>query len=138
MKIHRTRKPLLCAIALATLSLVALPSSADNGAYGYSREQDYPDRFEGQRRYEHRHQQFRPIHILEARYGLRGASCDARDSLQEAVGRHRYVSVAINNNLCGDPLPGVPKRIRITYRCDTGEIFEVRAPERGVATLDCK
>jgi hypothetical protein len=35
-------------------------------------------------------------------------------------------------------MPGVQKRIRITYSCDNGEVFEVRAHERGYATLNCR
>lgn len=138
MKVQCMVKCLLSAVAFATLGIVSLPSVADSGEYVRSYEQGHPDEYE--RQYHHRHHNGRRPHIYieEARYGLRGASCDARRSLQAAVGTHRHVSVAINNNLCGDPVPGVQKRIRITYSCDNGEVFELRVPERDIATLYCR
>jgi hypothetical protein len=138
MEFQCARKQFIRAAALAALGLVPVCASADNGEYRRPYEQGYQDGIEAQRHREHHHGWRQHIRIEEARYGLRGASCDARGALQQAVGQHRHVSVAINNNLCGDPVPGVQKRIRITYSCDNGEVFEVRAPERGVATLYCR
>jgi len=100
-------------------------------------DQGYQDGIEAQSRQEQQRGRGR-IYIEEARYGVRGASCDARDQVQQAVGWRRHVSIAVNNNLCGDPAPGVPKRLRVTYHCGNGEVFEVRGPERGVATLYCR
>lgn len=138
MKHQGIQQRFLCAVAFATLGIVSLPSSAHSGEYARSYEQGYPDEYERQNHHKDYSRRTPYIRIEEARYGLRGASCDARRSLQAAVGSHRHVSVAINNNLCGDPVPGVQKRIRITYSCDNGEVFELRVPERDVATLYCR
>jgi hypothetical protein len=113
-------------------------ANAQSAEFRRGYDQGYRDGLEAQSRQQYHSRVQLPIEIQEARYGVRGASCDVRDQVQHAVGWRRHVSIAVDNNLCGDPAPGVQKRLRITYRCDNGEVFEVRGPERGVATLYCR
>ena len=137
MKIQRTRKCISCAVGFMTLSVVAISASAQSMEYRRGYDQGYRDAIEAQSHQEQQSGRGR-IYIEDVRYGVRGASCDAREQVQHAIGWRRHVSIAVNNNLCGDPAPGVPKRLRVTYRCSNGEVFEVRGPERGVATLYCR
>jgi hypothetical protein len=137
MKIQRARECISCALGFMVLSVVTVSASAQSMEYRRGYDQGYRDGIEAQSRQEQPGGRGR-ISIEEARYGVRGASCDAREQVQQAVGWRRHVSIAVNNNLCGDPAPGVPKRLRVTYRCSNGEVFEVRGPERGVATLYCR
>lgn len=134
----RTRQHTLCVIGFMTLSMVSTFANAQSAEYRRGYDQGYRDGLEAQGRQQHHGGSRLPIEVEDAQYGVRGASCDARAQLQQAVGWRRHVSVAVNNNLCGDPVPGVQKRLRITYRCDNGEVFEVRGAEGSVVTLYCR
>lgn len=138
MAMTRTRQHLLCTVGFTTLCMVSSIVSAQSAEYRRGYDQGYRDAIEAQRRQQHHSESRLPIEIEDAQYGMRGASCDARAQLQQAVGWRRHVSIAVNNNLCGDPVPGVQKRLRITYRCDNGEVFEVRGAEGNVVTLYCR
>ncbi|WP_151633283.1 hypothetical protein [Noviherbaspirillum aerium] len=138
MMVKRTKQQLLCAAGLVTLSMVSAIAHAQSAEYRRGYDQGYRDGLEAQRRQQHHSQSRLPIEIEDAQYGVRGASCDARTQIQQAVGWRQHVSIAVNNNLCGDPVPGVQKRLRLTYRCNNGEVFEVRGPEGGAITLDCR
>jgi len=78
------------------------------------------------------------IAILEARYGVRDAMCDARESIQQMAFRRRHVDVRVGNELCGDPAPGRPKRLFVTYRCGDAPEQRVMAPESSVLALSCR
>lgn len=64
------------------------------------------------------------LHIEEAEYGVRGATCNARRAVRDQLERNRG-SVTANNELCGDPAPGEQKRLRLVYRC--GDSASARA-----------
>ena len=78
------------------------------------------------------------IEILEARYGLRGASCDPSESLRQIAARRRHVDVKVDNALCGDPAPRQTKRLSVTYRCGDGPEQRVAGPEGSVVALSCR
>jgi hypothetical protein len=64
------------------------------------------------------------LHIEEAEYGARGATCNARRAVRDQLERNRG-SVVADNELCGDPAPGEQKRLRLVYRC--GDSASARA-----------
>lgn len=72
------------------------------------------------------------LHIDEAEYGARGASCNARRGVRDQLERNRG-SIVVGNQLCGDPAPGEEKRLRLVYRC--GDSAEARAFAREGETL---
>jgi hypothetical protein len=75
------------------------------------------------------------LHIEDAEYGLRGASCDARWGVRREI-RNTGVVVA-HNDLCGDPARGVQKRLRIIYRCGDSEPMRAFAREGETLRLRC-
>jgi hypothetical protein len=77
------------------------------------------------------------IHIDEAEYGRRGAMCDARRAVRDSVERNNGV-VLVNNRLCGDPIHGTEKRLRVTYRCGDSEPVRVVAQEDERLRLSCR
>jgi hypothetical protein len=77
------------------------------------------------------------VHIEEAFYGAHGAVCDARRSVRESVARNRGM-VEAGNQLCGDPAPGQPKRLRIVYSCDGTAPARVVANEHESLRLSCR
>lgn len=141
MNIKFASKGILCTLGFITLGAMSVSAFAQSADYRRGYDQGYRDGIEAQSRQNQQGQQDGPrgrIHIEEALYGVRDASCDARDSVQRAVGGRRNASVTANNELCGDPLPGRAKRLRITYRCGNGEELSVRAPEGAAVTLNCR
>ena len=79
------------------------------------------------------------ITISSALYGVRGARCDARDSLQAlAAGRSR-VDVKVDNALCGDPAPNQPnKQMTVSYSCGNGGERRVGGPEGTILAIICR
>lgn len=77
------------------------------------------------------------IHIEEAMYGARGAECDARRAVHDAVERNNG-SVTASNQLCGDPARGAPKHLRIVYRCGDSRPASVTARENERLQLSCR
>ena len=72
------------------------------------------------------------IHLLSAVYGRQGCTlrCDywtpeecnttcAQDSLIEALAycKEQYCEIWASNHIFGDPCPGAPKYLEITYQC---------------------
>ena len=74
-----------------------------------------------------------PIAIISATYGPEGARerCDATHYVRKEAGGRRSASVAVTNNMCGDPAPGKRKQVEITYQCGaiakTASAFEHRS-----------
>ena len=60
-----------------------------------------------------------PIATLAATYGPEGARdrCDATHYVRKEANGRRSASVAVTNNMCGDPAPGKRKSLEITYQC---------------------
>jgi hypothetical protein len=77
------------------------------------------------------------IQIDEAEYGRRGAMCDARRAVIDSVERNNGV-VVVNNRLCGDPIHGTEKRLRVVYRCGDSEPVRVVGQEDERIRLSCR
>ncbi len=77
------------------------------------------------------------IRIEEANYGTRGAMCDARRSVRQAVERSGD-AVPVGNHLCGDPAVGAQKRLDVVYRCGNGEPIRASAREGETMRLACR
>lgn len=78
------------------------------------------------------------IEIEQADYGIRGAFCDARPAVRQAVGRGSNFSVTAGNQLCGDPAPRSRKRLTVTYRCGDSGPMRAQADEGDALTLNCQ
>lgn len=78
------------------------------------------------------------IEIEQAEYGVRGAACDARAAVRQAVGRGSNFSITASNNLCGDPAPRARKRLTVTYHCGNSGILRAQADEGDALTLSCQ
>jgi hypothetical protein len=76
------------------------------------------------------------VRVEEAEYGARGAMCDARQAVRNAVERNG--AVVVGNQLCGDPAYGVEKRLRIVFRCGDGEPERVIGREKETLRLSCR
>lgn len=57
------------------------------------------------------------ILILQAVYGSDSRSCDATAAVFRSCNGKAECSVAASNSLCGDPAPGVVKKLRVSFRC---------------------
>ncbi|WP_323140318.1 hypothetical protein [Massilia phyllosphaerae] len=77
------------------------------------------------------------VRILEAEYGARGRMCDARRAVQRDVVRNRG-AIQVDNGLCGDPAGGIPKRLRVVYRCHDTAPGRVVAREGETLRLTCR
>ena len=77
------------------------------------------------------------LRIVEADYGVRGATCDARRSVRETIEGNRGVVVA-TDKLCGNPAPGKVKRLRVVYRCGDNEPLRIVTPQYETLRLSCR
>ena len=77
------------------------------------------------------------VFVEDAEYGTHYASCDARRAVRYQVERNRG-TVRADNQLCGDPAHGEPKRLRIVYRCGDSEAVRVVARENETVRLSCR
>ena len=77
------------------------------------------------------------VFVEDAEYGTHFTSCDARHAVRYQVERNRG-SVRADNQLCGDPARGEPKRLRIVYRCGDSEAVRVVARENETVRLSCR
>jgi len=77
------------------------------------------------------------VYIEDAEYGTHYSSCDARRAVRYQMERNRGV-VRADNQLCGDPAYGEPKRLRIVYRCGDSEAARVVARENESVRLSCR
>jgi len=77
------------------------------------------------------------IRIEEADYGTRGAMCDARRAVRQAVERSGD-AVPVGNHLCGDPAVGAIKRLNVVYRCGNGEPVRASAREGETLRMACR
>ena len=116
--------------------LAALSDSAISQSMEYRRgyDQGYRDGAAAQSNEGQRGQ----IVIDDARYGSRGNSCDARDTLQRAAGWRRHLVIRVNNDLCGDPAPDRPKRLEVRYRCGDGPGQRTEAREGSDLAISCR
>lgn len=64
-------------------------------------------------------------------------ACDATSKVKEICKDQETCTVSADNNLCGDPKFGTPKKLIVEYSCGkTGK--SVRADEGTDATLSCE
>jgi hypothetical protein len=77
------------------------------------------------------------VFVEDAEYGTHFASCDARRAVRYQV-EHNRGTVRADNQLCGDPARGEPKRLRIVYRCGDSEAVRVVARENETVRLSCR
>lgn len=77
------------------------------------------------------------LHIEEAEYGVRDASCNARRSVRDQVERNRGF-VTANDQLCGDPAPNQQKRLRVVYRCGDSAPARAYARQGERLRLSCR
>ena len=137
MDMKFTVKRVLCAVGFITLSAMSVSAFAQSREYQRGYDQGYRDGSEAQSSQDQQGGPRGRIVIERANYGTREASCDARDTLQNAIGRRRDVSIAANNDLCGDPAPNRLKQLDVEYRCGDGPAVRARTREGGSITLNC-
>jgi hypothetical protein len=77
------------------------------------------------------------LHIEQAEYGARSATCDARREVREQAMRNR-ANIEVNHQLCGDPAPGEQKRLRLVYRCGDSASARAIAREGERLRLNCR
>jgi hypothetical protein len=125
-------------VRVAAVLALAATSACTYAQDGYRRA--YDDAYGDSARYDDRGDRdgrygWGRLHIEDAEYGLRGASCDARWGVRREI-RSTGVVVA-HNDLCGDPARGVQKRLRIIYRCGDSEPMRAFAREGETLRLRC-
>lgn len=131
-------KGVLCALGFITLGAMSVSAFAQSTEYRRGYDQGYRDGIEAQSRQGQQGGSVGRIIIEEASYGTRDASCDIRDTVQQAVGWRRNISIAANNQLCGDPAPNRLKRLNVRYRCGDGPVLRAQTREGGTVTLNCR
>ena len=79
------------------------------------------------------------ITISSALYGVRGARCDARESVQALTEGRRRIEVKVDNGLCGDPAPNQSgKQMTVSYSCGDGSERRVSGPEGSMLAISCR
>lgn len=131
MKINN--KPVMRIAAILALVAASTSAFAQNGDY----RRGYDDGYAPERYASYEDRGYRPrIHVEDAAYGVRGATCDARRAVwQEA---NRSGAIRVGNQLCGDPARGEQKRLRVVYRCGDSEPFRAIARENETLRLSCR
>jgi hypothetical protein len=143
MNLSTTTRHLLRLSIAAALTVTSLSATAQSQEYRRGYDQGYRDgQAAGQGGvrggYQDRNDGRFRIEIDQAEYGVRGAFCDARPAVRQAVGRGSNFSVTASNNLCGDPAPSARKRLTVTYRCGNGGVLRAQADEGDALTLGCQ
>ncbi|MCI0468922.1 MAG: SUEL-type lectin domain-containing protein [Nitrospirae bacterium] len=78
------------------------------------------------------------VHIIRARYGRDGNSCDATHFVRTQCENKQYCTLEANNSICGDPAPNVAKDLFVEYRCKNERNARMsRAMENSVVTIAC-
>lgn len=98
---------------------------------GFERRQDRDDRREDRedRREEGYERHERGLRILRAYYGAEGQFMNVTEAVRSRVGDGRLHLRVDNDNMGGDPLPGVHKRLRVLYLYD-GERRNILVDEK--------
>lgn len=146
MHTQPARKQLICALAFIGLGVLSGAASAQSAEYRRGYDQGYRegmaaaqarDGRDGRDGRDYGHARGR-IQIMEALWGVREASCDARDAVRQIAGRFSNPSITANNQLCGDPAPRTRKRLTVTYRCGDSQLMRAEADEGDSLTLNCQ
>lgn len=122
----------------AVLALTAASASAFAQSDEYRR--GYAEGYAAGQRASHNdrgNQGWARVHVEEAEYGVRGATCDAREAVHNQVERNDN-TVRASNRLCGDPAPGALKVLRIVYRCGDSAPARVSVREDESLRLICR
>ena len=127
----RNNRPLLRIAAIVALSAATTSAFAQSAEYRRGYDDGYAA---GLREANGRGGR---VFVEDAEYGTHFASCDARRAVRYQVERNRG-SVRADNQLCGDPARGEPKRLRIVYRCGDSEAVRVVARENETVRLSCR
>lgn len=151
MEMKFTGKRLLCGLGLLACGALSASAFAQSNEYRRGYDQGYRDGIEAQGRQgqQHEPQQYERqgerqgqrgerIRIEEARYGTRDNACDATEAVQRAVGWRRHATIVATNELCGDPVVGRSKQLRVVYRCDDGPVSRAQAGEGAAVTIGCR
>ena len=128
-------KGLLLTLGFITLSSISISAFAQSTEYRRGYDQGYRDGIEAQSQ---QGGAVGRIIIEDASYGTRDSACDLRNTVQEAVGWRRNISIKANNELCGDPAPNRVKRFNVRYRCGDGPVLRAQTREGGTVTLNCR
>lgn len=137
-------KRLMCALAFIGLGVVSGAASAQSAEYRRGYDQGYREGMAAAQTRDGRdaRQDYGRgrgrIQIVEAMWGVRDASCDAREAVRQIAGRYSNPSVTANNQLCGDPAPRARKRLTVTYRCGDSQLMRAQADEGDSLTLNCQ
>ncbi len=75
--------------------------------------------------------------IQDAQFGVRNATCDARNAVQSIVDRSGPNRVYASTQLCGDPAPNRAKTLWVTYSCDNRRPVSVATPEGRWLNMNC-
>ena len=127
----RNNRPLLRIAAIVALSAATTSAFAQSAEYRRGYDDGYAA---GLREANGRGGR---VFVEDAEYGTHFASCDARRAVRYQVERNRG-TVRADNQLCGDPAHGEPKRLRIVYRCGDSEAVRVVAREDETMRLSCR
>ena len=142
MNTQFARKRLICAIAFLGLGVLSGAACAQSAEYRRGYDQGYRDGMAAAQGrggpQEHGGAYRGRIHVAEALYGVRDASCDAREAVRQMAGRYANPSITASNQLCGDPAPRSRKRLTVTYRCGDGALVRVQADEGDSLTMNCQ
>lgn len=138
MATKSVNKNILCALGFIALSAISMSAFAQGPEYRRGYDQGYRDGIEAQNLQGQENGSAGRIIIEEASYGTRNSACDLRNTVQQAVGLRRNISITANNELCGDPAPNQVKRFNVRYRCGDGQVFRAQTREGGTLTLNCR
>jgi hypothetical protein len=138
-KMMGTKRPLLRIAAILALSAATTSAFAQSAEYRRGYDDGYAAglREAGGGRDGRGEGRGWRVFIEDAEYGTHFASCDARRAVRSQVERNRG-TVRADNQLCGDPARGEPKRLRIVYRCGDREAVRVVARENETVQLSCR
>jgi hypothetical protein len=148
---------LLASLSVAAVALTATAALAQTDAYGrptnpyqqydnrgydrsydrgYDRSYDRAPRFGYERPQSAQRYGGGGIRILEAWYGRGRRVCDASHTMRQACEGQGGCTIKAGNELCGDPTPGVVKRLTVTYDCH-GQVLRAEEREPGHIGLRC-
>ncbi|MDB5839030.1 MAG: hypothetical protein JWQ23_982 [Herminiimonas sp.] len=131
---------ILSLLMFTTLSGASSSAFAQSAEYRMGYDQGFRDGISAaqQGRSERGERRRGGIEIEDAYYGVRGASCDLRDTLRRNAIDKRRIDITANNRLCGDPAPGQRKRLVVSYRCGGGPVLRSTAGEGEDMTISCR
>lgn len=131
----------IAARQIMKIAAVLALTAASTSAFAQDDRRSFDDGYAAAQRADHGDRGGPPgwmrVHVEEASYGARGRMCDARRAVHDEI-RDNRGAVGVNNRLCGDPAPGLQKRLNVTYRCGDSESVRVVARENETLRLSCR